>query len=387
MTEPRARSRAKPAAPAVNTAPTPTAKGVLQQIAQAANKKHGEGTFVGAADAFKFIRHIPFGHLVGDLATLGGLPEGRGAMFLGREGGGKTTQAMRMVASAQRKYPEHNALWLDTEQTFDPLWATQHGVDLDRLLLVSTVTGEDAADLICQAKAEAEELCMVVVDSVNQMIPMKEYAESIGDAQVALHPKLMGRLCSHLTAAAVERRQKRFQVPVTEIFINQYRTKIGGVQPQFAGKEIPGGKQLKHYTSTHIEFKAKTNLETDGTGNKTPYIVEHVFSMGRSKGASSLRTGEYSVVVGPDHVLPIGSYDEAGTILSQAKKIGLWTGGGTAQKFEGFDPVFRKMDEGREWLEDNPDAALSIKRAIIAHQRVKVGLKEVPYDGYLLQWT
>ena len=382
----RTRTRSTPPAPAVSSAPRPTAKGVLQELAKEATKKHGEGVFVPAAEAFKYIRHIPFDHLIGDLATLGGLPEGRAAMFLGREGGGKTTQAMRLVASAQRKYPEHSALWVDTELTFDPLWAVQHGVDLDRLQLISTVTGEDAADLICAAKANAEELCMIVVDSVNQMIPMKEYQESIGDTQVALQPRLMGRLCSHLTGAAAERRVKRFQVPVTEIFINQYRTKIGGVQPQFANKEIPGGKQLKHYTSTHIEFKSKINVETDESGNKTPYIVEHVFNLTRAKGPSSLRTGEYSVVVGPDHNLPIGSYDEAGTILSQAKKIGLWTGGGTAQRFEGFEPTFRKMDEGRDWLEDNPDAAVQIKRLIIAHQRKRVGLQELPYDRYLLDW-
>lgn len=380
------RARARPAAPAIN-APRPSAKGALQQLAVEATKKYGTGTLIPARDAFTFIRYIPFGHLIGDLCSLGGLPEGRAAMFLGREGGGKTTQAMRCVAQALQKYPEHEALWVDTEQTFDPLWAQQHGVDLDRLKLVSTVTGEDAADLLKTAVAGAEELCMVVTDSVNQMIPMKEYADSIGDTQVALQPRLMGRLCSHLTAASSERVKKNWRVPVTQIFINQYRTKIGGVAPQYANKEIPGGKQLKHYCSTHIEFKAKINVETDESGNKAPYIVEHVFNMTRGKTPSSLRTGEYSVVVGPDHPLPIGSYDEAGTILSQAKKIGLWTGAGTSQRFEGYDPVFRKMDEGREWLEDNPDAALQIKRSIIAHQRERVGMGAIPYDRYLLGWV
>jgi len=370
--------------PAPSAAPVPTTTGYLASLAAAADKQYGQGTMTKAVDAFSFIRHIPFGHLIGDLCSLGGLPEGRAAMFLGREGGGKTTQAMRCVAQAQMKYPHHHAIWIDTEQTFDPLWARSHGVDLDRLTLVSTVTGEDAADLICTAVANAEELCFFVLDSVNQLTPMKEYTESIGDIQVSLAPKLNGRLCSHLTSASAERRNKRW-LPVTQIFINQWRTVIGGM-PRADTKMIPGGNQLKHYCSTHIEFKAKVIAQKDETDNHKPYIVEHVFNMRRAKGPSSIREGEYSVVVGPDHPLPIGSYDEAGSILSQAKKIGLWTGAGTAQQFTGYEPVFRKMDEGVAWLQENPEAALEIKRAIIAHHRRAVNMNDLPADGYLLRW-
>lgn len=364
----------------------PSDTAYLKTLTTTADKQYGEGTMSAAADAFTRMRYIPMGHLVGDLCTLGGLPEGRAAMFLGKEGGGKTTQAMRCVAQFQRKYPHHKALWVDAEQTFDPLWATQHEVDLDRLMLVSTVTGEDAADLIKTAVGNAEELGFVVVDSVNQMTPMKEYAESISDIQVALQSRLMGRLCSHLTSALTERRNKRFPVPVTQIFINQFRSKIGPGSPHLMGKGIPGGNQLKHYCSTHIEFKAKINQETDEAGNKVPYIVEHTFDLRRGKGASSLRVGEYSVVVGADHPLPIGSYDEAGTILTQAKKIGMWTGAGKAQKFEKYDVVFGKMDEGMDWLEQNPDKALEIKRDIIAYHRTRAGMTPIPYDNYLLRW-
>lgn len=384
MTRERKRPSGAPTAATSQAAPAPATTGYLTSLAAAADKQYGSGTMTTAVNAFSFMRYIPFGHLVGDLCLLGGLPEGRAAMFLGREGGGKTTQAMRCVAQAQRKYPHHHAIWVDTEQTFDPLWARSHGVDLDRLTLVSTVTGEDAADLMKTAVANAEELCFLVLDSVNQMTPMKEYNDSIGDTQVALSSRLMGRLCSHLTSASAERRAKGW-LPVTQIFVNQWRSTIGG-PPRMDNKVIPGGTQLKHYCSTHIEFKAKVVQERDGTENSKPYIVEHVFNVRRAKGPASIREGEYSVVVGPDHPLPIGSYDEAGTILSQAKKIGLWTGAGTSQRFEGYDPVFRKMDEGIEWLENNPDAALEIKRAILMHHRRIVNLTEVPPDGYLLRW-
>lgn len=375
-------SKAPVKMPAILPPPKPTAVGAMKALMVEAEKKYGKGTLVPARDAYTYIRVIPYGHLVGDLCSLGGLPEGQAAMFIGREGAGKTSQAMACVAQAQKKYPNHMCLWGDSEQTFDPLWAEQRGVDMDRLQLATTVVGEDMADLLASAVASVEELCFCVVDSVNQMTPQKEYADSIGDAQVALQARMLGRLTSHLTAAQVERRRKGW-IPVTFVFINQWRSLIGG--PPRATKSMPGGRQFIHFTSTHVEFSAKVEAEKDDVGNATPYIVEHVFKMRRAKVASSIRDGEYSVVVGADHHLPIGSYDEAGTILGQAKKIGLWQGGGSRQGFTLYpDEVFRKMDEGRDWLEDNPDCALAIKRAIIMHHRERVQMSPLPFDGYLL---
>ena len=380
-----ARTRRRAAAPgAQRTSTSTSSSSVLAELAEQINKEYGSGSAVPAMDAFSFMKHIPLGHLVGDLALLGGLPEGQAAMFLGLEGGGKTTQAMRCVAQMQRKYPDKVALWVDSEETFNPLWAQQHGVDMDRLQLYRIKAGEDVTDALTTAKAKAPELGMLVLDSVNQTVPMKEYEESAGDTQVMLHPKMMGRMCSHLGSASKERRANGFG-PVTEIFINQYRSKIGG-PPGFASKNIPGGAQLKHYCSTHLEFRAKINVGKDDDGNDVPLVVEHVLNVKRTKMPSSLRSGEYHVVVGPDHGLPIGSYDEAGTIVSQAKKIGLWTGAGKNQRFTSVDRIFPNMDAGKRWLELNPEEAIKIKQQIIGHRRARVGMNAFPPDGYLLDW-
>lgn len=354
----------------------------LQELAEKMNAKYGTGSAVPARNAYGYMKHIPLGHLVGDLSLLGGLPEGQASMFLGTEGGGKTTQAMRCVAQMQIKYPEKHAIWIDAEETFNPLWAEQQGVDMDRLQLWGLKAGEDLTDAMKIAKREIPEIGMMVVDSVNQVIPMKEYAESAGDTQVMLHPKMMGRMVSALTRASSDRRSAGFD-PVTEIFINQYRAAIGG-PPGFAQKNIPGGKQLKHYCSTHLEFRAKVMIGKDDDGNEVPLVVEHIFKAKRTKLASSLRSGEYHVVVSPDHALPIGSYDEAATIVAQAKKIGLWTGAGKSQRFTHVDRTFPNMDAGKRWLELNPDEALRVKQLIVAHRRTRVGLSAVPPDGYLL---
>lgn len=385
-TRSRARTRTVASAPGAEAVAAPVrlrGNGYLAQLAEHVNKEYGEGSVVPARDVFKYMKHIPLGHLVGDLAMFGGLPEGQAAMFLGREGGGKTTQAMRCMAQMQRKYPDKMGLWVDSEETFDPLWAEQHGVDMDRLVITRIKAGEDVTDTLKTAKANAEELGMIVLDSVNQTTPMKEYDDSAGDNQVALHPRMMGRMCSALGVASKDRRAKGFD-PVTEIFINQYRTNIGG--PPMATKTIPGGMQLKHYCSTHLEFRSKVELDTD-EGNKVPFVVEHVLQVKRTKMASSIRSGEYRVVVSPNHRLAIGQYDEAGTIVAQAKKVGMWEGAGTNQRFTTVDRKFRNMDEGKLWLEANPDVARRIKSEIIGHRRERVGMSAVPHDGYLLEWA
>ena len=262
-TPPRTRTRVRADAPAAAPAKTTAAKapsapaprkvsspGYMRELAKAAEKQYGPGTMSKGSDAYRYMNCIPFGHLIGDLCTLGGLFEGQAAMFIGDPGGGKTTQAMRCVAQAQRKHPDHSVIWVDREGTFDPIWAAAHGVDTERLHMVDTVAGEDAVDLLKTAVAEAEELCMLVVDSTPMLTPQKEYVDSVGDAQVALSARLLGRMCSHLQSASIERRRKDW-LPVTQIFINQWRNTIGGM-PKFDTRTMPGGRQFRHYCSAWI---------------------------------------------------------------------------------------------------------------------------------------
>lgn len=380
-TPPKGRTRTRTATPAPSSAPGANS---VDNLVGAANERYGAGMLVTATNYHQNMNVIPMGHLIGDLALLGGLPEGNSAMFIGNEGGGKTTQAMRCAAAAQRKYPNHKVLWVDTEQTLDPLWAQQQGIDLDRLLIARPVAGEDAVDLIKTICEEAEDICMAVLDSVNQTIPMKEYEESVGDTQVALQPRLLGRMSARMTATGSVRRANKW-IPVTKIFINQWRYKIGGFimgDP----RTIPGGRQFIHHCATHLEFKSKKVTKMDSDSLETASVVDHTMVVKRTKTASSIMSGEYQSVVGPDHHLPIGSIDESGTIVAFGKKIGIYQGAGSNQGFEGIGPRFRTMDNAKEWLDENPDAALEIKRMIVMHRRQRVGLPPVPTDGFLLRW-
>lgn len=385
MTRPRVRRR---------PAQTPTADPVsnyetddgtrANKLRDEINAKMGARTVQNAAHYNANQRYIPMGHLVGDLALLGGIPEGQSAMFLGNEGGGKTSQAMRCVGEAQKKYPNARAYWIETEQTFDPVWAASLGVDLSRLEIVEPFGAEDAIDVVKTIMAEIPDACMIAVDSVSQLVPTKEYDESVSDAHVALLPRLLGRMCSRLTSASTERRNKNW-MPVTRIMVNQWRSRIGG--PPMATKLIPGGAQLKYHCSTHLDFRAKKDVKSDADGFQSTNVVTHTIVVKRTKLSSSIVNGDYRVIVGPDEALPIGAIDEAGTITAYAKKLDMYHGTGQRQYFTAFpDTIFRKADDAKDWLEDNPASALEVKRAIIQHRRQRVGLQPLPLDGYLLRW-
>lgn len=378
------RKRTKPTAPA-SRAPKPEDRKGFTDLMIETNKSYGAGTLVKAPLAHGYKKHIPFGHMVGDLMTLGGLPENQTSMFLGQPGGGKTTQAMRVVAQALKKYPYHKAIWLDPEQTFDPLWAEQQGVDMNRLILSNATSGEQVVDLLIGAIAEVEELCIWVLDSANATIPMKIYEDSAGDHNISQLARLMGIMSSKVGEARSERRRKKWAVGATGIVVNQWRERIGGFG--YDTKQIPCGRQLQYHCSSWIEFKAHIKAGKGDADAGMDHIVDHTMVNRRRKGASSIKTGDYTVVMGADHHLPIGSYDEAGTVLAQAKKFGLWGGGGQKQYWEQYpDIVFKKGADGMDWLEDHPNEALEIKRSIVMAARTRVGMPPLPADEYLLRW-
>lgn len=346
------------------------------------DKAHGEGLVFRARAIHQPLR-IPTGIFSLDLATCGGIPVRCVTMFHGRRSSGKTTSALKTIAAAQRLYPEGDIVFIDQEHSFDSVWASKLGVDLDRLIVVQPETGEQAVDFI-DGFLHTSSVVLVVLDSVAALVPMKELKASAEDAHVGIHAKLVTHLMRKVTNAfAVARRDDR---PVTFLCINQQRSKIGGFSPDGDPINLPGGKALDHYTMLQVKFKNKEKFAKDDQGFDMLDINEHAFSIDKNKINAGIRTGEFQLQRQASSLYPLneGDIDDAGTMLAYGKKMGIYTGGGQSWTLDLPDKEmkFKSGDEACNHLYDNFEDYWALRNHLIALHSAKLGMPQDFLDRF-----
>src|SRR4030067_3511764 len=142
---------------------------------------------------------ISTGSLSLDLALwVGGLPKGRVVEIFGPESSGKTTLALHVVTSAQRK--GGIAAFIDAEHALDPSWAKKLGVELETLLVSQPGSGEEAMH-ITEMLIKSNAVDVIVIDPVAALVPKRELEGEIGDSHVGLEARLMSPAMRKLTGA------------------------------------------------------------------------------------------------------------------------------------------------------------------------------------------
>lgn len=226
-------------------------KGVLK-VMQKIQKKYGKDSigFVGDdIERYTIKRHhdpsTDFGVMTG-----GGLGRGRIVEYVGATGSGKTSKALEDIAEEQRLHPDCICGWYESEDSFDPVHATNLGVDLNRLAIIDqsdfnkTEEALDAFRALLEPADESERLNMIVINSIAGFAPSAEVEGDIGDAQIALTARLMSKLMRVTSNRASK-------ANTTLIFINQERTDIGG----YKGPAIStGGLALRFFASQRFKF-------------------------------------------------------------------------------------------------------------------------------------
>lgn len=354
----------------------------LSDIVKAIQKQHGNTTIKVASEARQPIR-LSTGIFTLDLALCGGLFMNCINEFLGARSSGKTTALLKAIASAQRQYPSLTPALVDAEHTFDPVWAGKLGVDLDHLILVQPSTGEEAVDQVQGLMSHAG-ISMVALDSVAALVPMKEVDAATEDAHVGIHAKLVTRLVRKANTAISD--ASKAGRPMMLLVTNQQRAGIGKWAPP--GQEAisnPGGKALEHYTALQVKFKNKENLKKDEEGFDMLDVNEHAFSVDKNKFNAGMRKGEYLLRRSDDDDLGLseGDIDDAESMLGFAKKMGIYTGGGSSWTLE--LPDYSETMRGREaWvahLYANRDIHLQLRNHLIALHAVKLGMPQYFVDA------
>lgn len=198
------------------------------------------------------------GSLVLDQALGGGWPRGRIIEILGEESSGKTSITLHAIAEIQKL--NEKACFVDVEHALDESWAINLGVNYEDLYLSQPDTGEQALEIVL-AVVEAEDVPLIVIDSVSALVPRAEIEGEMGDSHMGLQARLMGQAMRKLVGRVAK-------TNTTVIFINQIRYKIGVVFGD--PRTTSGGQALKFYSAIRLEVTRGSQIKenTDVIGNK-----------------------------------------------------------------------------------------------------------------------
>lgn len=197
----------------------------------------------------------------------GGIPYGKICEIFGGESSGKSLVAMDFGYAAQALGGV--ILWNDAEQSFDPYWAIQNGLDLDRIVIYNETSIEKIADwaydssLYWRSKLTNNEPIMLVTDSIAALDCEANINAYQTDAKAE-----MGNRAKAFYKYLRTKNQFFSSHGIILVFINQLRKKVGA--SMFEDPDTtPGGNAMKFYASQRLAFFRKKKIEDNLNGHKT----------------------------------------------------------------------------------------------------------------------
>jgi recombination protein RecA len=169
----------------------------------------------------------------------GGLPRGCLVEIFGPSCG-KTTLALQVVAHLQRT--GSTAAWIDADHAFDPQYAVNLGVEIERLPVVEPESAEEALE-IARRLALSGAVDLLVVDSAAALVPSLELETGIGASGPGLHSRVLASGLRRLAMAVT-------RTGASVLFLNQTRGRPG---PSGGETETTaGGPPLKLYAAVRV---------------------------------------------------------------------------------------------------------------------------------------
>lgn len=208
-------------------------------------KKYGDDAVYRLGDRSRraSIKSIDTGIYSLNYATgIGGFPRGRIVEVFGGESSGKTTLALNIIASVQKK--KGTCVYIDAEHAIDVDYAERIGVDTKNLLISQPGSGEQALNIL--EDFVLANVDFVVVDSVANLVPESELAGEMEKETIGAQARLMSKALRRIVPVVGKSK-------TCIMFINQVRTKIG----IFYGNPnvTPGGRALKFAASIRVELR------------------------------------------------------------------------------------------------------------------------------------
>ena len=228
----------------------------IADILKSINKTFGSGT-VSVGLEVKDIKRMPTGIVSLDSILQGGLPVGRAIEIYGAESAGKSTLASIFVAAAQKQYSDLTCVWIDSEGTYDPVYASVLGVDNSKLIIMKpeNMSAEQVYDSIVSI-LDSGEVSVCVLDDIPSLESGQEEEKDIQDTSMAPYAGPLSKFCKKLKKSLMRNREKSIFVG-----LNQLRDNFSQYGAQ---TRTPGGRAWKHACSVRFEVKA---VPLDARGN------------------------------------------------------------------------------------------------------------------------
>lgn len=305
-------------------------------------KRYGDGAVMRLGEARHLeVATIPTGSLSLDLALgVGGIPRGRVTEIYGPEASGKTTLAQHIVAEAQKLGGV--CAFIDMEHALDPAYAARCGVNIEDLYISQPDTGEQALE-IAETLVRSGAVDIVVIDSVAALVPRAEIEGDMGDAPMGMQARLMSQALRKLSGAIK-------QTNTAVVFTNQLRMKIGVM---FGNPETTtGGRALKFYASVRLDVRRIESIKVgqEIVGNRVRVRVV------KNKVAPPFKVAEFDIMYN-EGISKLGDILDLGVEMDIIDRRGSYYSYGETRLGQG-------RENSKEFLRENPDAALEIEQAI-----------------------
>lgn len=229
----------------------------LEETLKNLNKKYGEGTVrhLGEQNVTP-IKRISTGILSLDYILGGGYPVGRIVEIFGKEASGKTAIATYGLIEIQKAGYEIGIV--DLEQTFNPIYAKNNGLDIENLIFSQPETGEQAMDIV--ESLALSDVKGILYDSVASTMSKYEGEGDIGDPTIGTQARLMSQCLRRINPTINKNDCILF-------FVNQLREKIGTYSAN--PETTPGGRALKFYATIRMNVRPVAFISPNGQEIKT----------------------------------------------------------------------------------------------------------------------
>jgi recombination protein RecA len=300
------------------------------------DRQFGKGSIMRLGDdSMKItVDVIPTGCLSLDACIgVGGIPRGRITEIFGPESSGKTTLALHIIAQAQKA--GGYAAFIDAEHALDPQYAAKLGVNTRDLLISQPDHGEQALE-ITETLVRSNAIDVIVIDSLDALVPRAELEGEMGDSHVGLQARLMSQALRKLTGAVSKSN-------TAVIFINQIREKIGVTYGN--PETTTGGRALKFYTSVRLEIRRISTIKEGNTNVGSRTRVKVV----KNKMAPPFKETEFDLTF-DQGISYVGDILDTAVEAGFVQKSGAWYSYGDERIGQGRESAKGYLTENKELL-------------------------------------